>query len=105
VVAAEPAAAGSAATDGRDSSSLAMTPDDAGVSVPVLARYLVGDDQVWRRLLARHVADNTGHCEGCRSATGGTPVWPCTLYALAVEVRALNVRRRASDQDGLRFTP
>jgi hypothetical protein len=96
VVAPEPAAP--TARRGRCSPSLAMTPNDGGVQV--LAQYLAADDHVWRRLLALHVADSTGHCAGCRSATGGAPVWPCTLHALALEVRAIN-RRRAVDQDEL----
>jgi hypothetical protein len=96
VVAAEPAA--KTATDDRRCSALAMTPDGAGTPVRVWAQYLAADDHVWRRLLALHVADSTGHCAGCRSATGGTPVWPCILHALALEVRAIN-RRLAADRD------
>jgi hypothetical protein len=75
-----------------------MTGDEARAPVRVMAQYLATDDHVWRRLLGLHVADGTGHCAGCRSAVGGAPVWPCTLYALAVEVRAIR-RRRAVDRD------
>jgi hypothetical protein len=85
MVAAEPAA--TTATDDRCSPPRAMTP------VQVMAQYLAADDHVWRRLLALHVADGTGHCAGCRSATGGTPVWPCTLRALGLEVQAISRRR------------
>jgi len=69
-----------------------MAADDGSPQTPMraLAPFLAADDRLWRRLLDLHVADRTGHCAGCRSATGGAPVWPCTLRALALEVQAIS---------------
>jgi hypothetical protein len=46
----------------------------------VLARY---DPALWRRLLAEHVPDETGHCQSCRWPTRATPMWPCNLADVA----------------------
>jgi hypothetical protein len=40
-------------------------------------------------ILAEHVADPSGHCEGCRFPTTASPVWPCRLWAIADELRRM----------------
>ena len=41
-----------------------------------------GPEEVWRYLLAKHVADGTGHCPACPS-TRGNPIWPCAMWTIA----------------------
>lgn len=52
--------------------------------------------ETWRWLLAKHVADDTGHCEACRWASRGAPVWPCTLRFVAEEAQRIWLARPRS---------
>ncbi|MBV9314489.1 MAG: hypothetical protein JO100_12320 [Pseudonocardia sp.] len=66
-----------------------MTPPVAD-PVPVAALLLVNNGPgAWKPLLERHVADQTGHCAGCRSPSSGAPVWPCMLWTIADAARHL----------------
>jgi hypothetical protein len=47
-----------------------------------------GPEEVWRFTLRKHVADDTGHCEGC-SSTLGSPVWPCVMHVIATKAAHL----------------
>lgn len=53
------------------------------------AGRLLAAGGAWRTLLDRHVADSGGRCRGCRSSSGGAPVWPCALRAIAEEARRI----------------
>ncbi len=58
-----------------------------------LAGEMSAMPQVWRRLLAAHVADRLGRCTGCRSSSGSGEVWPCTLHRTAAEAERLHALR------------
>lgn len=65
--------------------------DDASAGAsPPMAELMVGMPEVWRRLLAAHVADRMGRCTACRSSSGAGERWPCSLYQIAVEARRLH---------------
>jgi hypothetical protein len=53
-------------------------------------------DAAVRQLLAEHIADASGHCSGCRSATSASPVWPCRLWEIGKESERLKLRSRAA---------
>jgi hypothetical protein len=54
-----------------------------------LAYELAGLPEVWRRLLAAHVADRLGRCTTCRTSSGSGERWPCSLYRIATEAERL----------------
>ena len=62
--------------------------DEPDGLIAAAALFLVGSGpQAWRGMLDQHVPDRTGHCAGCRSQTHGSPLWPCTLRAIAESAR------------------
>jgi hypothetical protein len=54
-----------------------------------LAEVMAGMPEVWRRLLAAHVADRMGRCAACRTSSGSGSRWPCTLHRIATEAERL----------------
>ena len=56
--------------------------DAVSVHVQFYIRYGITD-----RVLAVHVADESGHCAGCRWLDAPQPVWPCShaFYARAAK--------------------
>ena len=44
---------------------------------------------VWRRVLAEHVADQTGRCCACSANPGDAASWPCQTYKVAHHARGI----------------
>ncbi len=44
---------------------------------------------VWRRVLAEHVADQTGRCLSCSATPGEAASWPCQTYKVAHHARGI----------------
>ena len=59
-----------------------------------LALLLVQLPGVPEKLVGAHTADDRGHCRGCTQPQGGTPRWPCTLCATAVQALRIGRVRR-----------
>lgn len=55
-----------------------------------MADVMSGMPEVWRRLLAAHVADRMGRCTGCRTSSGSGERWPCSLHRIASEAERLH---------------
>lgn len=55
-----------------------------------MAEVMAGMPEVWRRLLAAHVADRTGRCAACRNTSGSGERWPCSLHHIAAEAQRLH---------------
>lgn len=67
----------------------------AGQPTPSVAQILAaGDPGVWRRLSAEHVADHSGRCRACVRSSGASPVWPCSLRAIADEAERITAADR-----------
>jgi hypothetical protein len=49
-----------------------------------------------RRILDTHVADDTGHCRGCRYPTMAAPMWPCRLWEIGNEAERIKATRRSA---------
>ena len=45
--------------------------------------------EVWGRLLAVHVSEESGRCRGCWSELRPAVTWPCTLHRAAVRARRI----------------
>lgn len=44
---------------------------------------------VWRRVLAEHVADHTGRCRACSATPGEAASWPCQTFKVAHHARGI----------------
>ncbi|WP_232662656.1 hypothetical protein [Pseudonocardia sp. TRM90224] len=66
-----------------------MAAHDAGGDNLPMAEMMAGMPEVWRRLLAAHVADRLGRCTTCRNSSGSGERWPCSLHQIAVDARRL----------------
>jgi hypothetical protein len=58
-----------------------------------LAEEMANLPEVWRRLLATHVADRHGRCAACRDSSGPGERWPCSLYSVAEEAQRVHSLR------------
>jgi len=67
------------------------------------AEIITGWPLVRERLLAAHVPDAEGRCQGCASQTRRAPVWPCALALVAhgEEPADFTHRVRTSHRAGL----
>jgi hypothetical protein len=65
--------------------------NDSGVpgTASPMAEHLADRPDVWRRLLADHVADRLGRCAACRRAGGSGEVWPCSLHHIARDAQRI----------------
>ena len=54
------------------------------------AGVVAGWPEVWRSLLAIHVAGPDGRCTGCARTNHGAPRWPCALATLGQTARTLH---------------
>lgn len=76
-----------------DTAESAVT-DVAARQIHGVAKILAEvDPGAWRRLLAEHTADHSGHCRACRPSSGAAPVWPCSLRAIADEAERITAAR------------
>ena len=46
------------------------------------------------RILGEHIADESGHCRGCKYPTTASPVWPCRLWEIGNEARRIHAAAR-----------
>jgi hypothetical protein len=55
-----------------------------------MAQVMSGMPDVWRRVLAEHVADQHGRCQACRDEGGFSASWPCLTREIAEQAKRIH---------------
>ncbi len=63
------------------------------------ATVIAGWTWLWPKLLAEHVIDSEGRCDGCFRNVHIRPRWPCTLASVAAIARDIYVRTTGHEYD------
>lgn len=55
-----------------------------------MAQVMSGMPDVWRRVLAEHVPDQSGRCQACRDEGGFSASWPCLTRQIAEQAKRIH---------------
>lgn len=55
-----------------------------------MAQVMSGMPDVWRKVLAEHVADQRGRCQACRDEGGRSASWPCLTRRIAEQAKRIH---------------
>ena len=55
-----------------------------------MAHVMSGMPDVWRKVLAEHVPDQSGRCQACRDEGGFSASWPCLTRRIAEQAKRIH---------------